>query len=122
MLYQPWQAKESAAEAVEALQCAFDRSYVLDASEWLKRCADDLAQLWRNGTLWMITEVQSTKTGRAMNIVACAGDWDGGELLKDVEAFAKDVWCDYVFFTGRKGWAKRLDGYSVETVTMKKEI
>jgi hypothetical protein len=122
MIYLPKQIPNVSAQAIDALSPAFDRSHVLLAGDWLYRCGKDLAQLWRNGELWAITEVQDTKDGRALHIVACAGEYDNGELLAEIEGWAKAIGCADSFFTGRRGWAKKLPGYTIETITMKKGL
>lgn len=122
MIYQPEQIQHIASDAMAALVPAFDRSQVLDVGEWIERCADDLAQLWRNGDLWAISEVQNTHMGRVLHIVACAGVWDDGALLEEIEDWGRSMECNQSYLTGRRGWARKLPGYSVATITLKKGL
>jgi hypothetical protein len=110
-----------AAQAIAALQPAFDRSLVHLATGWVRRCQKDRAQLWRRGDFWAITEVQQTKFGRAIHIVAAAGPLDH-DMWADIEQWGRTVGCVLCAFTGRKGWLKRMPGYQLKTVTMVKEL
>lgn len=94
---------------------------MLDVDEYLLRCKRDQAQLWGNGSFWMITEVADTKSGRALNIVAIAGDYDE-DLWRSAEVWGKSVGCIRAFVTGRLGWIKRKPDYTVRTVTLSKEL
>lgn len=109
-------------DAVNALTCAFDRSLNGNADDWVIRCAKDLAQLWTNGSLWMVSEVHETRHGWVLNIVACAGKYDDGALLAEIESWARGIGCKKVLFTGRKGWARRIADYKVTTITMEKGL
>jgi hypothetical protein len=109
------------AEAADALACAFARSDVHDAALWVGRCKADLAQLWKRGNLWAITEVQATKEGRALHIVAMAGDY-APELVEEMEAWGRSAGCSKSFFTGRQGWVRKVPDYRVKTVTLEKEL
>ena len=122
MHHLPQQIPGVARQAMTALAPAFERSHVLESGEWVARCAADMAQLWQHGDLWAITEVQSTKDGRALHVVACAGQWDAGELLAEIEAWGRRVGCNEVFLTGRRGWARKLPDYRIETITMRKGL
>lgn len=122
MHYLPRQIKDVAHTAIAALSPAFDRSLVLCASDWIKRCETNTAQLWHRNGLWAVTEVQDTKEGRILHIVAAAGNYDAGELLAEIEAWALSVGCSQVFLTGRRGWVKRLPEYQIETITLRKAL
>lgn len=118
MVYAP---SDVPAEAAQALQAAFDRSCVHDAQVWVQRCRQDLAQLWRHGDLWAITEVTATKTGRAVHIVAMAGSYDP-VLVGEIEQWGRAMGCGKCFFTGRKGWLRRVPDYRLRTVTLEREL
>ncbi len=111
-----------AKDAAQSLSCAFDRSINGNVNEWIGRCKQDLAQLWTNGTLWMVSEVHQTTGGLVLNIVACSGVYDDGSILREIEDWAREVGCIKVLFTGRKGWARRILDYKVTTVTMEKGL
>lgn len=121
MHYLPHQIKDVAVQAIEALSRAFDRSLFQYAGEWLQRCEQDQAQLWRDGDLWAVTEVQELKTGRALHIVAMAGTFKQS-MMDEMEAWGRSVGCRDAFFSGRKGWARRLPEYMIESVTMSKGL
>ena len=121
MHYLPHQIKDVALQAIEALGPAFERSLFQYAGEWLQRCEQDQAQLWRDGDLWAVTEVQELKTGRALHIVAMAGAYTP-RLMEEMEAWGRHVGCRDAFFSGRRGWARRLPDYKIESVTMQKGL
>jgi hypothetical protein len=118
MVYAPG---EIPAHAVQALTPAFDRSCVHDAALWVERCVQNLAQLWRKGELWAITEVIETKAGRAVHIVAMAGTYDRA-LVSEIEQWGREMGCGKCFFTGRKGWIRAVPDYRLRTVTLEKEL
>lgn len=107
--------------AVSGLSPAFDRSYVQTASDWLERCKQDLAQLWHDGDLWAVTEVQQGKDGRVLHIVAMAGDYSA-DMVTHIEQWGRAMGCVRVMFTGRVGWAKRRPDYKPKTITFEKEL
>lgn len=109
------------AEAVDALRPAFDRYGLHDAETWVQRCRDGLAQLWAIGPLWAITEVHEFASGRACHIVAMAGDFTQA-IMDEIEAWAQQVGCKQMHFTGRKGWERRLPDYTAIAIVMHKEI
>lgn len=108
-------------EAVEALRPAFDRSMTDDAETWVARCRADQAQLWRYGGLWCITEVRETKAGRVLHGVALAGDYND-RLIPEIEAWARSIGCVSAVLSGRRGFAKRLPDYRIQTITLSKEL
>ena len=75
--------------------------------------------------MWAITEVQETHDGRALSVVAMAGDYSH-ELAVEIEAWARAHGCKRAFWTGRKGWARKMlahdKQFRVVTVTMEKEL
>ena len=119
MVFQPSQI--DIATATAGLSPAFSRSEVHHASEWVAKCVSDQAQLWKHGDLWAVTEVRLTKTGRIVNIVAIAGEFDDA-LIGEIEQWAVSVGCNKAFFTGRKGWLRRMRDYRITTITMVKEL
>lgn len=109
------------AEAAAAIAPAFDRYGLYDPLEWVQRCRDGLATLWRLGECWAITEVFDGKPGRMCHIAAMAGDFVQ-DLMREIEEWAASKGCVEVFFTGRKGWAKRLPDYEQTAIVMKKVL
>jgi hypothetical protein len=108
-------------EAAAALAPAFDRYGVQSASEWVQRCRDDLAQLWRVGSVWAVTEVCKQKEGPGVHIVAMAGDFTH-EIMHEIETWAKAIGCKKAYFSGRKGWMRRLPDYELASITCVKEL
>ena len=125
MFYLPQEIQAIRHAAEDALRPAFARSFVHTVDSWVQRCVDDTAQLWRHGDLWAITEVQETHDGRALSVVAMAGDYSH-ELAVEIEAWARAHGCKRAFWTGRKGWARKMlahdKQFRVVTVTMEKEL
>lgn len=125
MFYRPHEVSAIRKEAEDALRTAFARSFVHTVYSWVQRCADDKAQLWRHGGLWAITEVQVAHDGRVLSVVAMAGPY-AHELAVEIEAWAKAHGCKRAFWTGRKGWARKMlahdKQFRVVTVTMEKEL
>lgn len=107
--------------AAAALAPAFARSMTDDAETWLDRCLADQAQLWRDGDLWCITEVRETKAGRVLHGVALAGDYND-RLIPEIEAWARSIGCVSAVLSGRRGFAKRLPDYRIQTITLSKEL
>lgn len=109
------------AEALDALTPAFDRSYVHRAEEWLQRCRNDQAQLWRHEGYWAVSEVLDTRAGRVMHLVASAGHYEP-LLVDEIEAWARARGCTRVLSTVRPGLSRRRPDYRVKTVTLEKEL
>lgn len=108
-------------EAAAALAPAFDRYGLQSADEWIQRCRDDLAQLWNVGDVWAITEVCKQQDGPGIHIVAMAGDFTH-EIMDEIEAFGRKVGCKHSYFSGRKGWLRRLPSYRLASITCVKEL
>lgn len=108
-------------EALEALTPAFDRSYVHRADEWLQRCRDDLAQLWRHKGYWALSEVVETRAGRMLHLVASAGHYEPA-LVDEMEDWARMQGCRRILSTVRPGFARKRSDYRVKTVTLEKEL
>lgn len=81
----------------------------------------DTAQLWRLGNLWAITEVMQGKQFRVIHIVAMAGEYSQS-LVTEIENWAVLNGCKKSYFTGRKGWQKRVLDYKLDSITMSKEL
>jgi hypothetical protein len=107
--------------AVDALKPAADESDAADAESWVKQCRDDMAQLWRDGDFWMVTEIRQIRSGMALHIVAASGQYKQS-LVDEAEAWAKSIGCSKSFFTGRRGWEKKIPSYKLRTITMEKEL
>ena len=73
MFYLPQEIPAIRHAAEDALRPAFDHSDVANVSEWVQRCIDDKAQLWRLRAYWVISEVQNTKNGLGSSCVLCWG-------------------------------------------------
>lgn len=108
-------------EAEAAIAPAFDHYGFHDAAQWVQRCRDNMAQLWRDGECWAITEVFESKRGQVCHIVALAGTFVQS-IMDEIEAWAKQVGCTLVHFTGRKGWERRLPGYETTAIVKEKVI
>jgi hypothetical protein len=104
-----------------ALEPAFVRSDTDTAAGWVLRCGFDLAQLWRCGELWAVTQVLRGKRGLVLQIVGMAGAYDPA-LVDAIESWARRVGCVRLLFTGRRGWLRRVPGYRMTTVTAIKEL
>ncbi len=104
-------------EAADALRPAFDRSDVHMIEEWIQRCKNDKAQLWKMRSYWMITEVVQTKNGLALHMLASAGVYEN-DLIEEAENWAREIGCKSAYFTGRPGSIKRRPDYKIRTVTM----
>lgn len=92
-----------------------------EPEEWLLRCAQDTAQLWSNGDFWLLTEVRKCKGGIGLHIVGAAGTLDES-LINEAEEWAKSIGCIKSFYTGRRGWLRRMPEYKLVTVTAEKEL
>jgi hypothetical protein len=117
----PHQVVDVRHAAGEALERAFERSDIDATEDWLLRCHFDLAQLWRCGEFWAVTQVVSGKCGLILHIVAAAGEYDAA-LLEAMETWGRGVGCVRVVFTGRVGWLRRLQGYAMSAITARKEL
>lgn len=104
-----------------ALAPAFALSETETVEDYRKMCEQDLAQAWAHKNLHAITTVHETKTGRAIKIVAMAGEYDG-DLVDEIERFGRNVGCNKIIFSGRKGWLKKRPDYKLKTVTMEKGL
>lgn len=109
------------ADALAAIKPAFDRYGMHDPWEWIQRCRDDLAQLWRVDDVWAVTEVFDCQAGRVCHIVAMAGDFTQ-EIMQRIEFWALEMGCRKMLFTGRRGWARRLPDYSQTAIVMEKVL
>lgn len=108
-------------EALEAIRPAFDYSDDQDPVEWIQRCRDDLAQLWKHSGYWLISEVRDTKKGRAVHLLFSAGVYEPC-LVDEVNAWAKSIGCTRSYFSGRPGCARRRPDYRIRCVTAEKEL
>lgn len=43
-------------------------------------------------------------------------------LLTKIEDYARTFGCNRVFFVGRKGWARIMDGYTIKKVVMERRL
>lgn len=109
------------AEAVTAIAPAFDRYGMHSAEDWVQRCKDDLAQLWRVNECWAITEAFECQLGKVCHIVALAGEFTR-DIMSAIEEWASAVGCVKVLFTGRKGWLVRLPDYTQTAIVMAKDL
>lgn len=108
-------------EAIAALARAFDWAGVGSAAEWVQRCKEDAAQLWRVGDVWAISEVCQQRNGLGIHIVAMAGAFTH-EIMREIEAWAKSIGCKAAYFSGRRGWLRRLPDYELTAITCVKEL
>lgn len=72
----------------------------------------------------LVTQMQTTERSKACEIIACGGDGfsEWADLLSMIENYARLFGCNRVRFTGRKGWARLIKGYTVEQVVMERLI
>jgi hypothetical protein len=108
-------------EAASALAPAFDRSYVHQAQDWIDRCTQGMAQLWRNGDYWAITEIIRGKDGLICHQMASAGAYNDA-LIDEIEGWAKSIGCQKTLATVRPGMARKRPGYRTKTITQEKEL
>lgn len=108
-------------DAVAALAPAFLHFGLHPVEEWIQRCRDDLAQLWRFEDCWAITEIFQSKRGAVCHIVALAGEFNH-QAIAEIEQWAKTIGCTLVHFTGRKGWERKLPDYKPTAIVMEKVI
>ena len=108
-------------EALAAISPAFEYSDDQSPEDWIQRCREDLAQLWRRNDYWLISEVRDTKHGRAVHLVFSAGVYEH-ELVDEVNTWARSVGCVRSYFTGRPGCLRKRADYKLRTVTMDKEL
>ncbi|MGX5662239.1 hypothetical protein [Diaphorobacter nitroreducens] len=108
-------------EAADALRPAFDHSDDQCVEDWIQRCKDDLAQLWRLRDYWIISELRQTRHGLAVHLTFSAGVYEP-ELVDEVNAWAKSLGCVRSYFSGRPGCARRRPDYRLRYITMDKEL
>ena len=108
-------------EAVEALRPAFAHSYSGTPEEWIQRCRDDLAQLWRVGRSWAITQIMDVQGIRIIHCKALAGEFN--EAIKsEMEAFGRKHGCKKAIYEGRIGWMRKNRDYKTLAAMMEKEL
>ena len=71
-----------------------------------------------------VTQVFGEDDRRYCTIVACAGqDWEKwGHLIEGLEQYAKAEGCKYVEICGRPGWLRRLPGYRLSKIIIRKDV
>ena len=108
-------------EAAAALAPAFAHSDVAHVEDWIERCKQDQAQLWRLHDYWLISEIQDTKNGLAVHLVYSAGVYEPA-LVDEVNDWAKSIGCVRSYFSGRPGCQRRRKDYRLRYITMEKEL
>ena len=121
MFYLPQEIPAIRHAAEDALRPAFDHSDVANVCDWVQRCIDDKAQLWRMRAYWVISEVQDTKNGLAVHLVFSAGGY-GPERVDAINNWAKAKGCNKSFFSGRPGCQRKRPDYRLKYITMEKDI
>lgn len=111
------------------LKSAIDRTRL---SAW-RDIADDI--FYGDSLLWVAiegekilcataTSLQKTDFGTVCVITACGGTdmrrWI--DLLARIESYAKAEGCRCTRIFGRRGWMRVLDGYSMSSVVLEKEL
>lgn len=83
-----------------------------------------IAQLWAGRDSVIVTELIGFPRKRVCRIWLAAGDMDEltGEMLPDVEDWAKAEGCATVEIIGRKGWTRVLKGYREPVAVLEKEL
>ena len=109
------------AQAEPVLERAMARCANLTAAQLLDRCAQDVAQLWRLNDFWAVSEVVDTPRGRAIHFLAAAGRYEPA-LVPAMERWARAQGCTAAYFSGRRGWARKLPDYALATITLTKEL
>ena len=71
-----------------------------------------------------VTQVTQENDHRLCTIVACGGrDWARwGGLIEGLEAYARAESCRRIEIAGRPGWRKRLPGYRLAKIVIRKEL
>lgn len=71
-----------------------------------------------------VTKVTAEKDHRLCTIVACGGhDWERwGALIEGLEKYARAEDCKRIEICGRPGWLKRLPGYRLAKIVIRKEL
>lgn len=95
----------------------------------------DADVLQGNGLLWlaaqgerivaaMTTALVLTDTDKVCILTTCGGEdmRDWLPLQEKIEAYAKAEGCSLVRIYGRKGWARVLEGYTVEHVILERAL
>ena len=72
----------------------------------------------------LVTQIHEAQTWRACEILAIGGDgmkqWF--HLLPMIEQYAKMNGCKKVYFTGRIGWERVMETYTVAQVVMERQL
>ncbi len=117
---------ERVTEVLERVVTA-ETGYTLD--DILLELHDEQAQLWvvEDFEAVIVTKLLVRPRQKALWVWYVAGDNVGqwiGDLITLLEAFAKHHGCDYLEFSGRKGWAKycKPNGYRVVLTTFRKDL
>lgn len=100
---------------------AFEGHRCMTASEWVDLCRQDKAQFWDVDGFYVITQVRQHNNGLCLYVMAGAGKMNK-EATKHLENWAISQGCTEIMITGRKGWARYLDDYKLQTVTLTKEL
>jgi hypothetical protein len=71
-----------------------------------------------------VTQVTQAKDHRLCTIVACGGhDWKKfGGLIAGLETYARVEGCRRMEIAGRPGWLRRLPGYKLAKIVIRKEL
>lgn len=91
--------------------------------------------LGNNSYLWLaaegkdilavaVTKVTAENGVRLCTIVACRGhDWEKfGHLIEGLEKYARTEQCQRMEICGRPGWLRRLPGYRLAKIVIRKEL
>jgi hypothetical protein len=101
-----------------------------------KATTDDLKQLAINGyrQLWLclsngfivgacLTSIDESPRAKWLSVTMLGGDGgDWSEMMKSVEDYAKSHGCGSIEIVGRRGWTRRLSGYSEKSTIAVKVI
>jgi hypothetical protein len=118
-----------------AVQCwPLAREYIYSAMQkvGLQDARDvEHSVLSGNSLLWIAADgtdvkgaVVTSLVGDVCEIVACGSDDIAStvHLIADLEDYARRNGCRAMRIIGRKGWARRLDGYKPRAVILEKEL
>ncbi len=96
------------------------------AEDYKQDCLRGKYVLWmgRNGQVAVMLEVSDYHNGKQCDIVALVGSelpsWI--DELKEIEAWATRVGCSRMKLTGRPGWKKVLEDYTLKEIIMVKSL
>lgn len=108
-------------EALDALRPAFDDAELESVEFWIGECKRGNAQLWSDGSYWLISRVVLGKSGPVLHLGASAGVFSNA-LIDEVEDWGKSVGCVKVVAEVRPGLTRRRPGYAQKRIIVEKGL